>query len=81
MEDVAGVFADEDCPPLPIRCNTGVSGGSRANCKTIEGRDFKDSIEHNSSYNISAGLKDNVLPGKSSGYICCISFKREVFIR
>ena len=60
MEDVTGVFVDEDHPPLPIQCNTGVSGGSGASCKTIEGGDFEDSIEHDSSYNISAGLKDNI---------------------
>ena len=81
MEDVTGVFVDEDCPPLPIRCNTGVSDGSGASCKTIEGRDFEDSIGHDSSCNISVGSKDNVVPGTSSGYICHSSFKREVFIR
>ena len=81
MEDVAGVFVDEHCPPLPIRHNTGVSGGSGASCKTIEGRDFEESIEHDISYNISAGSKDNVVPGTSSGYICHSSFKHEVFIR
>ena len=81
MEDVARVFVDEDCPPLPIRHNTGVSGGSGASCKTIEVGDFEDSIEHDSSYNISAGLKDNIVPGTSSGYICHSSFKCEVFIR
>ena len=81
MEDVTRVFVDEDHPLLPIWCNTGVSGESGASCKTIEGGDFEDSIEHDSSYNISAGSKDNIVPGTSSGYICHSSFKHEVFIR
>ena len=81
MEDVTGVFVDEYCPPLPIRHNTGVSGGSGASCKTIESKDFKESIEHDGSCNSSNGSKDNVVPGTSSGYVCHSSFKREVFIR
>ena len=81
MGDVARVFVDEDCPPFPIQRITGVSGGSGTSCRTIEGGDFEDSIEHDSSYNISAGSKDNIVPGTSSGYICHSSFKREVFIR
>ena len=81
MEDITGVFVGEDGPPLPIWHNTGVSGGSGTSCKTIEGKDFEDSIEHDGSCNISNGLKDNIVPGMSSGYICHSSFKREVFIR
>ena len=81
MEDVIGVFVDEYHPPLPIQHNTGVSGGSGASCKTIEGKDFEDSIDHDDSCNLSYGSKDNVVPGTSSGYVCHSSFKREVFIR
>ena len=81
MEDVTGVFVDEDRPPLPIPCDTGVSDGSGASCKTIEGKDFEDSIEHDDSCNIPNGWKGNVVPGKSSGYVCHSSFKHEVFIR
>ena len=81
MEDVSGVFVDENHPPLPIRWNTGVSGGSETSCKTIEDKDFKDLIDHDGSCNFSDGLKDNAVPGTSSGYICHSSFKREVFIR
>ena len=81
MEDITRVFVDESHPPLPIRHNTGVSGGSGASCKTIENKDFEDSIEHNDSCNLSNGSKDNVVPETSSGYICHSSFKHEVFIR
>ena len=81
MEDVTGVFVDEDHSPLPIRCNTGVSGGSGTSCKTIEGKNFKDSIDHDGSCNLFNGSKDNVVPGMSSGYVCHSLFKREVFIR
>ena len=81
MEDVTRVFVDEDHPPLPIRCNTGVSDGCGTSCKTIEGKDFKDSIDHDGSCNLSNGSKDNAVPETSSGYICHSSFKCEVFIR
>ena len=81
MEGVTRVFVDEDRPPLPIWCNTGVSVGSGTSCKTIEGKDFEDSIDHDGSCNLSNGLKDNAVPEMSSGYICHSSFKHEVFIR
>ena len=49
--------------------------------RTIEGKEFEDSIDHDNLCNLSNGLKDNVVPGTSSGYVCHSSFKREVFIR
>ena len=81
MEDVTRVFVDEYCPPLPIWRNTGVSFGSGTSCKTIEGKEFEDSIDHDDLCNLSNGSKDNVVPGMSSGYVCQSSFKHEVFIR
>ena len=81
MEDVTGVFVDENCPPLPIRRNIDVSGGSETSRKTIEDKDFEDSIDHNGSRNLSNGSKDNAVPGTSGGYICHSSFNRDVFIR
>ena len=81
MEDVTGVFVDENHPPLPIGCNIDVSGGSETSRKTIEGKNFKDSIDHDCSRNLSNGSKDNAVPGTSGGYICHSSFNRDVFIR
>ena len=81
MEDVTGVFVDENRPPLPIRRNIDVSGGSETSRKTIEGKNFEDSIDHDCSHNSSNGSKDNAVPGTSSGYICWSSFNRDVFIR
>ena len=81
MEDVTRVFVDENHPPLPIGCNTHVLGGSETSHKTIEDKDFEDSIDHNGSCNLSNGSKDNAVPGMSGGYICHSSFNRDVFIR
>ena len=81
MKDVTRVFVDEYHPLLPIQCNTGVSFGSGTSCKTIEGKEFEDSIDHDDLCNLSNGLKDKVVPGMSSGYVCHSLFKCEVFIR
>ena len=81
MEDVTRVFVDENRPPLSIGHNTHVLGGSETSRKTIEGKNFEDSIDHDCSRNSSAGSKDNAVPGMSGGYICWSSFNRDVFIR
>ena len=79
MEDVSGVFPDEDHPPLPIRCNTGASSESRASCITIESGSVNNSIGNERQHPTpSTGPKDDAQPGTSSGYVCQTSFKRDV---
>ena len=82
MEDVSGVFPDEDCPPLPAHCTTGVSNGSKTSCETIKSGCPSDFIVNGREHTThTSGPKDDVRPGNSSGYICQTSFKHEVVIR
>ena len=82
MEDVSGVFSDEDHPPLPVRHNTGASSKSRASCITIESGSVNNSIGNERQHPVpTTDPKDDAQPGTSSGYICQTSFKRDVVIR
>ena len=61
MEDVSGVFPDEDHPSLPACHDTGVSNGSKTSCKTIESGHPSDFIVNDRQHiTHTSGPKDDV---------------------
>ena len=63
MEDVSGVFPDEDHPPLPACCNTGASNRSKTSCEMIKSGRTSDFIVNDRQHTTdTSGPKDDVRP-------------------